>query len=614
MSVYPNSPLPRLDWFPKAFSQGDIDGEGAQKLLGKPNVPLPSVLVRETAQNSWDAKAAQEAAVEFTLNLRRLSAGERSVLFGNVLTGGLHHLGKTPTSGDSWVLEIADRGTVGLGGPIRNDLALAPGQKANFNDLIFNIGAPRDAQLSGGTYGFGKTIAYVASSLRTVAFWTRCSVQGVLEHRFIASGMGASFDQGGRRYTGRHWWGRTVDDGARVEPVVGDSAKVLGEAIFTRPFRAQETGTSMLIVAPVMPDGPNAFVEELSSAAVWHLWPKLVADESGRQPMRIEVQLEGERVGPPELIGHPVLTGMVQALKGVRAAQTGGDVPDGVVIKEIRSLRPNKIIGHLGLTMTGATDVAASEVEDAEGIRSPAHHVAFMRHAAELVVKYQAGPPLGSSFLQWAGVFKPVLDTDDSFAAAEPPAHDDWIPAAVADRRMKRDVNMGLKRIKTTVDEFVLPAQKAAGDHHTESGAALGESLADLVGASPGNTPRRVAAGGGGAGSKKQTKPKIEEAELGPESDGRRRHAVRVSVPGDQSTPTRLELDLRIATEGGAVADDGMVKMEGWLDSQPDWDAWKPSGRGGRRCDTLGGRSVWAVFSAPNDVAVEVQIHAVDAS
>lgn len=602
---YSTERMPRLDWFPKQFSQGDIDGQGARRLLGQPNVPNSSVLVRETAQNSWDAKT-HGAGLTFTLNLRRLTPGERSVLFGNVLTGGLHHLGDVPPATDTWVLEVADRGTIGLVGPVRSDLARVDGERTNFIDLIFNIGAPRDLKLSGGTYGFGKTISYVASELGIVVFWSRCRAAVGAEHRFIASGIGDSFDQGGKRYTGRHWWGRAVDDGERIEPIVGDEAQILGESIFDRTFRAQETGASMLIVAPEMPDGPVAFAEELSKAAVWHLWPKLVPSRDGRQPMRIDVLLEGQRIGPQDPVEHPVLGGMVLALKGVRAHQDGVEAPAGVHVQEIRSARPNKVIGHLGLTTSLANPSVRERGEDE--IESPSHHVAFMRHDAELVVKYQSGPELGAREAQWAGVFKPVRETDDSFAAAEPPAHDDWIPTAVPDKQMKRDVNVGLRRIKSAIDEYVLPRQRESGEHHTESGAALGESLSDLVGAAPGNTPRRKPATGGSGGGKKAARPRIEEAELGPEHAGRRRHAVRVSVPGDAGTPRRLELQLRIATEGGAIGDDGLVRMEGWSDSPPDWDSWVPAGRGGRSLDTLGGRSVWAVFSAPNDVAVDAHV------
>lgn len=597
------APMPRLDWFPKQFSQGDIDGQGARRLLGQPNVPLSSVLVRETAQNSWDAKTKD--ALTFVLNLRRLSAREHGALFGHVLSDGVYQLGAAAPVGDAWVLEVADRGTIGLVGPIRNDLARSPGERTNFIDLIFNIGAPRDVKLSGGTYGFGKTISYVASKLGIVVFWSRCSHEGALQHRFIASGMGDSFNQRGRRYTGRHWWGRSVDSNSRVEPVLGPEAQSLGEAVFHRTFRAQETGTSMLIVAPKMPEGPEAFARELSNAAGWHLWPKLVADEDGRQPMRIEVQLEGERVGPWDPAGHPVVAGMARALKGVRAVQEGREAPAGVTVQEVRSARPIKLLGHIGLTVSGAPEGELRADEDGDDIRPPSHHVALMRHEAELVVKYSAGVPLGANQLQWSGVFKPVRETDDSFAASEPPAHDDWVPAGVADRVMKSEVNVALKRIKEQAEEFVLPHKKDPGDRHAESGAALGESLADLVGAASGASPRRVP-GKSGASAPSQRRPQIEDARLGPVQQGRRKHAVQIRVPGGASAEQRLELQVRIATEGGTAASEGLVRMEGWSADPPDWESWIPSSRGGFSVNTLGGSAIWAVVSAPDNVAIDV--------
>ena len=60
-----------LGWFPKQFGPGDIDGVGAKRLLGTPNIEPAWVLVRETAQNSWDARGVSPS-IDFTLNLRLL--------------------------------------------------------------------------------------------------------------------------------------------------------------------------------------------------------------------------------------------------------------------------------------------------------------------------------------------------------------------------------------------------------------------------------------------------------------------------------------------------------------------------------------------------------------
>ena len=88
------------------------------------------------------------------------------------------------------------------------------------------------------------------------------------------------------------------------------------------------------------------------------------------------------------------------------------------------SRRPLKLLGHLALTrypVPPRTEVAV-----------PCDHL--HAHQAELVVRYFERQELDVEGFQWAGVFKPVADVDDSFALAEPPAHDDWVPQAVQDK------------------------------------------------------------------------------------------------------------------------------------------------------------------------------------
>ena len=114
-----------LGWFPKQFSPGDIDGVGAKRLLGTPKINPAWVLVRETGQNSWDARGTSPS-IDFILNLRLLRGPVLETLRRRVFTNdppktGLAELLRRD---EIWALEISDRGTVGLGGPIRNDLAV----------------------------------------------------------------------------------------------------------------------------------------------------------------------------------------------------------------------------------------------------------------------------------------------------------------------------------------------------------------------------------------------------------------------------------------------------------------------------------------------------------
>src|SRR5262249_15404685 len=155
-----------------------------------------------------------------------------------------------------------------------------------FIDLVFNIGAPRDAYLGGGTYGFGKTASYVTSSVGTILIWSRCEGSSGLEHRLIGSAIGEGFDMDGKRFTGRHWWGNAFASEGRVEPVVRGLAQELGNAVFATPFDRDVTGTSILILDPQLGgDSPENKVELLVRAVVWNLWPKLLTEQNGRQRM-----------------------------------------------------------------------------------------------------------------------------------------------------------------------------------------------------------------------------------------------------------------------------------------------------------------------------------------
>jgi hypothetical protein len=489
-----------LGWFPKPFGPGDIDGEGAKKLLGTPNIDAAWVLVRETAQNSWDARGTAPN-IDFTMNLRLLESPVVDILRKRIFTGeapktGLDQLLK---SDKVWALEVSDRGAVGLNGPIRNDLAVDSGTDTNFIDLVFNIGAPRDVHLGAGTYGFGKTITYVASSVGAVLIWSRCEGARGLDNRLIGSAIGDSYNMDGRKFTGRHWWGNAMPEENRVEPAVGHLAEELGEKVFAADFGGKRTGTSILILDPVMGENPpEEYVRRLADAAVWNLWPKLLVDQNSRSRMNIEIQLNGQSVVLPVVERHSVLSGYAQCLLAVRAMQAGQDLATVSIrypmeIHPVWLERPRTLLGHLALTKY---PIPAKTTEP------PSRSISLMRNQAELVVKYFERQGADVDGFQWAGVFKPVAAVDDSFAFAEPPAHDDWVPKAIQEKGRRREVNVALQRIKEYTDKFLSPRKGSGRNPEAPVSAAyVGDMLADLVSGLEGPAPSsRVSSSGRAVG------------------------------------------------------------------------------------------------------------------
>ena len=602
------SEILELEWYPDPFDMGGMDGRGARRLLGVPNIAPETVLVRETAQNSWDARRG-ESKVGFRLALRELGDSQERVLNQNILTGDVRGLPGLRSDDSRWALEITDRGTVGLGGPVRSDLTVPQGQSTNFIDFVFNLGSTKSSLAAGGTYGFGKTIAYNLSDIGTVVIWSCTEVEGVPQHRLIASAIGDRFDWEGRRYTGRHWWGIRKDGPPRVEPVIGDKARELGESLFSQHFRPGDTGTSILVLDPRMPDGPDAFAERLRDAVMWHLWPKYCGTEP---TMRIAIELRGEPVPLPDPSTHPVLGGYVAALDAVRAVQAGHEPQSGVTVKEIWLQRPREMLGHLAITISRAPehpDDAQDPPDGADGI-ALSSHVAYMRHSAELIVRYRTHGELANRDLQWAAVFKPIACRDDAFAQAEPPAHDDWQPSAINDPLQKRRVNVALRRIREECIEFTRLQGPEPASATTVSGAYLAGALRDLTGGSPGEraTPRKT-------NSRPRVpnprKPRVEAVDhrTWMTSSGLRRFGVLARVDYRPGVSINLCAHVGVAVDGGAPDRDA-VTIIGWgLDEPSDRAEWHPAVTG-NQIQVEPAEAVWLVAEAPAECAVDLSFEA----
>lgn len=565
-----------MQWFPKRFGPGDLAGEGAKALLGKPDLEQHVVLVRETAQNCWDARGDAEA-IEFTLNLRMLDKQAITILQDKVFAAampppGLHEL----LDRDSvWALEISDRGTTGLTGPTTNDRASDSEKSTNYIDLVLNVGATRNKPLGGGTYGFGKTISYIVSHVGTILIWSRCNDGKSTEDRLIGSAISDAFDMGGYRYTGRHWWGDVNTEDGRVEPLLNENARALGEAMFAKGFSTAETGTSILILDPNLSGmTPEEYVETLKDAVVEHLWPKLMQEQADRTTMSIDIQLNGESKEIPDVENHETIRGYVDCLRAVRAVQVTG--PDDVearlstldfgfitpVVKTIWH-RKRTIVGHLALVRF---PVPRGLMQDKQ-----AHSVCLMRNEAELVVKYVDFERLDLDGFQWAGVFKPVAQVDEAFAAAEPPAHDDWVPRTIENRTQKEQVNVSLREIRGHARQFTSsPDGARPAVDPTVSTAIIGDALADLVHGTPGSHPGPRPKPH--EGDKPTIRPKvvITDTESHPADEaGWIRASVTLRIDDPEEPAHLVDVTVTIGTDGGSdqtsIAD--LVNIIGWEDA-----------------------------------------------
>ncbi|MEU5700847.1 hypothetical protein [Streptomyces aurantiacus] len=449
--------------------EGASAADGIRNQLGRPELDLLTILVRESAQNSWDARLPPPAGpVDYRIDMWTVSpahtrAWRELLLDGAPARAEDFPLRETLRHGPIRVLAVSDRGTRGLGGPTRADDAVGPDR--DFVSFVRNIGEPRDAALGGGTYGFGKGIFYLLSKSGTVLVHSRCRTpQGGHETRLIGCTLWRSYvgdgGNGNRRYTGRHWWGNTGED--LVEPLVGREAESIAQRLGLKAFNAEETGTTIVVIDPNLDElEPPEAADYLAETLSWHLWPKMISAVGKPSAMRFSVSCDGIQYPVPD----PRETRPLNMFVAAYETMIGSDGSD------LHCLKPKQHLGRLGLVkriMPPLEPTRASRMLDIEDL---VHHVCLMR-PAELVVTYKAGPKPPSVNQGYAGVFRADEDMDEIYAKAEPPTHDAWHPQSL-DRPESTYVQTTFRRIAEAQERLLsLGGVARAGASNVALGAA----------------------------------------------------------------------------------------------------------------------------------------------
>ena len=478
----------KLSRYSKPRRPGDQTSGGRGKLL-QADLTRIELLIRETLQNSWDARE-EDRPPAYGVRLDRLEKSKRVILLDHVFTDlpvSLEQIRASLSSPDVHAVEIYDRGTTGLAGPFRASDEATDGLPNNFNSFVFDIGTTSDSEVSGGTFGFGKTATFDVSKAHSVVYWSRCrGLDGELEYRLIASSLHDEYAEGGKRFTGAHWWGIETNDD--VVPLRGREAEDLGNALFQKSFSEDETGTSILIIDPEISftgntDGPvnertsvrtdehgDELIRQFSDALAQHAWPKTISANGLYPPLIIELFRNGESQEVAAAI-RSSWSRWVDALIQVRKRQhqQSGEAdperPAGVLssVTEPISLRPrslnatreevfgdrtDNVVGHLHL-------VSSIGETGPQGQNVPKNKLCMMRSEAELVVRYEEFADTEDDGLQWHGVFKPTPQCDRHFSATEPPTHDSWNPRAAEKEVSTYVVEKALQQVRLKTRKFL---------------------------------------------------------------------------------------------------------------------------------------------------------------
>jgi hypothetical protein len=578
---------------------GAIKAEGIKNQLGRPTVDRLTVLVREAAQNSWDA-SDHLGPVHFGLELRKLPddvAKEwRRVLSVDAPSAEDLPLRPTLERPELSVLFVSDRGTTGLGGPTRADEVVA-GKTKDYVSFVLNVGDPRDAAYGGGTYGFGKAVFFRASGASTIVVHTHCRNESdVIEARLVGCALGGSYEADGRAHTGRHWFGIPEGPGV-IEPVRGEDADAIADLLGFPRLAPGELGLTIAVLAPKLDDhAESEAVQLLADSVTWHLWPKMLARQRGEPAMTFSVAHDGE---PVELIDpreHPVLREFVSALEeldgsGEKITYGSAAVP----------------IGRIRLRTTFAPPPVVDEVGRAAGLGNGVRHCCLLR-IPELVVEYRQGPPLPDERIWYAGVFKTEPELDETFAKAEPPTHDAWSPEELDDRE-RSIVRTTLRKIDDALRTHTSPVSRDdAGRGDADGLAAVSRFLGSLLAPAPAQAAGPRDTNGSGRSTSKSRVKMIGS----PRWD--RHEGMDVVVQEFEVEPGRSPLTVEAEASVRVWGGGGRESAPPLGAPAPALIAWRaPGGKlhpGGRLAVQSGESGRWeAIVSVPRDTMTRIRIH-----
>ena len=224
-------------------------GSSLLKLIQNNNMPILDLLVRESIQNSLDAKNENDSYVTvefFTGEFNKLALNSE-------LEGIKESLNKKYWKNEYKYIAIRDSNTVGLTGKMHYD-EVTDNQYGNLLKLIYEISKPQEAEGAGGSWGLGKTV-YFRVGIGLVIYYSRIVNElGKYESRLAASLVENEMENDslipalpGKSKRGIAWWGQEIGVN-KTKPITDEQyiEKIL-KIFGMDPYDGNLTGTTIII-------------------------------------------------------------------------------------------------------------------------------------------------------------------------------------------------------------------------------------------------------------------------------------------------------------------------------------------------------------------------------
>ena len=441
---------------------GGFDYRIVTKLLGVPSyIDEISLFVRETAQNTWDARKDKNSCndANYRFVLRAFTELQAATFAASVLNGKedsrelTASLVQATSKGQPYII-IEDKGTVGLAGPTEDNVS---SEVRNFVSFVRNIGQDKHDQNSGGAFGFGKSVFFRFSAVKTIITYTRTTNE---QGETVSRIMGMSLFKETEEQTGRHWWGVDPSNHSKEfnQPLTGDSADKLATAIGFKAYGKNEMGTSVMMLSPSFPiqstqgaallsdpQGRLQFIQTIKEALLLWYWPRMLG--SGKNDGRLVCTLScdqslDETISPDDL-PSPIHLYQICFNEIQKTINNPSYKPDPqVTVKYIK--KSSDGYGFLAVFKSGKSPRKKYETQaitpghpfgsalwgSADGVAS-SRHVALIRAPGQ-VVKYEQMSESSMPANEYAAVFflypsgQNAKEIEAEVKKSEPHAHDDW--------------------------------------------------------------------------------------------------------------------------------------------------------------------------------------------
>lgn len=224
-------------------------GSSLLKLIQNNNMPILDLLVRESIQNSLDAKNEKDSYVTVEFFTREFN----KLALNNELEGIKDSLNKKYWKNEYKYIAIRDSNTVGLTGKMHYD-EVADNQYGNLLKLIYEISKPQEMEGAGGSWGLGKTV-YFRVGIGLVIYYSRIvNEQGEYESRLAASLVENEMENDslipalpGKSKRGIAWWGQEIGIN-KTKPITDEQyIKKILRIFGMDPYDGNLTGTTIII-------------------------------------------------------------------------------------------------------------------------------------------------------------------------------------------------------------------------------------------------------------------------------------------------------------------------------------------------------------------------------